>query len=141
MMLILLSFYREHHSSLILVLLLINLVLIIDIAVLSHEKTAATSLRAYIPLVLRTIVVRWFSGLLFLPMPGRALLNAEGSIADGLVRGVEDVFGTAIPNSQARARLHLENFLPHEPVLLSEDLDLIIMIYHFFELRIFFFQN
>ena len=141
-MLILLNFYREHHCSLILVLLLINLILIIIVvAVLSHEKAAATSLRAYISLVLRTIVMIWFSGLLFLPMPGRALLNAESSIADSLVRGVEHVFGTAIPNSQARARLHLENFLPHEPVLLSEDLDLIIMINHFFELRIFFFQN
>ena len=138
LMLILLSFNRKHHSSLILVLLLINLVFII--IVLSHEKAATTSLRTNISLVLSPIeVIRHCRSLVF-SLPSCTFLNTESSITDSLVGGV-DLLGSIISNSHSRACFHLENLLSHKPILLSKNINLVIVINHFLKLRIFFFED
>ena len=137
-MLILLSFNRKHHSSLILVLLLISLVFII--IVLSHEKAATTSLRTNISLVLSPIeVIRHCRSLVF-SLPSCTFLNTESSITDSLVWGV-DRLGSIISNSHSRACFHLENLLSHKPILLSKNINLVIVINHFLKLRIFFFED
>ena len=139
LMLILLSFYCKHHGSLILVLLLINFVFIIIIFSLCHEESATTSLWAYISLVLSPIEVSWLRRSLFFSLPCCTFLDTKSSIANSLVGRVERL-GPTISNSHSRASLHLEYLLTHEPILLSKNLNFVIVINHFFQLRIFFFQ-
>ena len=139
LMLVLLSFNCKHHSSLILFLLfLINLVFII--IVLSHEKAATTSLRTNVSLILCPIeVIRHCSTLIF-SLPCCTILDTESSITDSLVWRV-DCLGSTISNSHSRTSFHLENLLSHKPILLSKNFNLVIMINHFFKLRIFFFKD
>ena len=139
-MLILLSFYCKHHGSLILVLLLINSVFIKILFCLSHEKAASTSLWAYISLVLSSIKVLWLSSSLFFSLPSCTFLDTESSITDSLVWRVERL-GSSISNSHSWTSLHLKDLLPHKSILLSKNFNLVIVINHFFKLRIFFFQD
>ena len=139
-MLILLSFYCKHHGSLILVLLLINSIFIIIVFCLSHEEAASTSLRAYVSLVLSPIEVLWLRSSLFFSLPSCTFLDTESSITDSLVWRV-DCLRPTISNSHSRASLHLKDLLPHESILLSKNFNLVIVIHHFFKLRIFFFQD